>query len=284
MTTTTAARRGEAMRLGLKALPTLLRIGFAEALAYRAEMLVWILTTTMPLVSMALWTTAAAGQQLGPPGERFGSAEFVTYFLLTLLVRLITSSWVLWQLTEDIRTGALSQKLLRPVHPLFFYTTEQLAALPLRGTLVMPLAVGLLVWQSRGQLTHDPRLLGAFLLSLPGAWALNFMSMAIIGLLAFYIDSALGLFYLWTGLYVLFSGYMLPLALLPGWFRTLSEVLHFRFMLDLPVRLLMGGEGGGGGLQVARLLLLEYAYVALLTLGMALLWRRGLRRFAAFGA
>ena len=96
---------------GLKAYPTLLRIGFAEAIAYRAELLVWMLTTTMPLVSMALWSSAAAGQRLGP--ERMGQAELVGYFTLTLLVRLITSSWVLWQLTEEIRSGTLApQKLI----------------------------------------------------------------------------------------------------------------------------------------------------------------------------
>ena len=39
---------------GGRAFPTLLKIGFAEALAYRAEMLVWMLTSTMPLVSITL--------------------------------------------------------------------------------------------------------------------------------------------------------------------------------------------------------------------------------------
>jgi ABC-2 type transport system permease protein len=37
-----------------------LRIGFAEMVAYRAEFLVWILTTNMPLVMMALWSAVAA--------------------------------------------------------------------------------------------------------------------------------------------------------------------------------------------------------------------------------
>ena len=44
----------------LRALPTLLRIGVAETVAYRAEFLVWILTTTLPLVMLGLWTSVAA--------------------------------------------------------------------------------------------------------------------------------------------------------------------------------------------------------------------------------
>jgi ABC-2 type transport system permease protein len=35
--------------------PQLLRTGFAEAVAYRAEFVVWMMTTTLPLVMLALW-------------------------------------------------------------------------------------------------------------------------------------------------------------------------------------------------------------------------------------
>ena len=40
-----------ALARAARAYPTLLRVGFAEAVAYRAEMLVWMLATTMPLES-----------------------------------------------------------------------------------------------------------------------------------------------------------------------------------------------------------------------------------------
>ena len=48
------------LRAALRASPTLLRVGFAEAIAYRAEMIVWVLATTMPLVMLALWTSVAS--------------------------------------------------------------------------------------------------------------------------------------------------------------------------------------------------------------------------------
>ena len=43
----------------LRAMPTLMRVGLAEAMAYRAELLVWVLTTTMPLVMLPLWQAVA---------------------------------------------------------------------------------------------------------------------------------------------------------------------------------------------------------------------------------
>ena len=53
----------------LRAIPTLLKIGFLEAVAYRAEMLVWVFATTMPLRSCEMGpdTTAhALAQALSP--------------------------------------------------------------------------------------------------------------------------------------------------------------------------------------------------------------------------
>ncbi|NRD47887.1 ABC transporter permease, partial [Corallococcus exiguus] len=47
------------LRTALKALPTMLRIGFSEAVAYRAEMIIWVLATTMPLIMLALWSAVA---------------------------------------------------------------------------------------------------------------------------------------------------------------------------------------------------------------------------------
>ena len=43
----------------LRATPTLVRVGFARTIAYRAEMTIWILTALMPLVMLALWNAVA---------------------------------------------------------------------------------------------------------------------------------------------------------------------------------------------------------------------------------
>ena len=61
----------------LRASPTLLRVGFSEAVAYRAEFLVWLLSTNMPLVMLALWSAVARD---GPVG-RFRQADFAAYYL-----------------------------------------------------------------------------------------------------------------------------------------------------------------------------------------------------------
>ena len=59
---------------------------------------------------------------------RFGSKEFVAYFLATLVVRQLTGTWLIWEMNQDIRSGALSQRLLKPIHPLLVYSAQGLGA------------------------------------------------------------------------------------------------------------------------------------------------------------
>jgi ABC-2 type transport system permease protein len=135
----------------LRAYPTLLRVGFADALAYRAQMIIWMLTTTMPLVSLALWSAVSRETPLG----RFGPTEFVAYFLAALVVRQITGSWLIWELNYEIRQGTLSQRLLKPIHPLWVYSASNLAAMPLRAGLCLPIVVIAVFYAN---FTRDPTL------------------------------------------------------------------------------------------------------------------------------
>jgi ABC-2 type transport system permease protein len=237
-------RPGAAVEIArvVRAFPTLLRIGVAEVVAYRAEFLVWILTTNMPLVMLALWHAVAAD---GPVG-RFDQTQFTAYYLGVLAVRLATSNWMAWQMSMEIRDGTLSTKLLRPIHPLFGYAADHLSAIPMRILVVSPIVVALFVTSWDRLARHDPSLVLVLAASLIGAWLLVFFSMVLLGAIAFYVDSAMGPFELWIGVHAIFSGYLIPLEVLPGWVRGAAGVLPFRFMLAFPVETLVGSAVARG--------------------------------------
>jgi ABC-2 type transport system permease protein len=260
----------------MKVFPTLMRVGVAEVVAYRAEFLVWILTTNMPLVMLALWHAVAAN---GPVG-RFDQAQFTAYYLGVLVVRLATSNWMAWQMSMEIRDGTLSAKLLRPIHPIYSYAADHLSAVPMRIAVVSPIVVALIATSWHRLLRHDPRLLMILAASIVGAWLLMFFSMVLLGAVAFYVDSAMGVFELWIGLHGLFSGYMIPLEVLPAWANKVIGVLPFRFMLAYPVETLVGLLSPA---QALRQLGAQWLYVALIGVAALRVWRAGVRRFAAFG-
>jgi ABC-2 type transport system permease protein len=180
----------------------------------------------------------------------------------------------------EIRQGTLAFRLLRPIHPLVSYAAENLAAVPLRILLALPIA-GVLLWTVGGdRITRDPVLLALLPVSIAGAWLITFLAMAIIGSLAFRIDSAGAVFELWLGLFGIFSGYLVPIELYPGWMTALSRLLPFRYMLGFPVEAIVGMTSREAALLE---LAFQWGWVAVLFLGARAAFSLGLRRFAAFG-
>jgi ABC-2 type transport system permease protein len=259
----------------VRAYPTLLRVGLASAIAYRAEFLVWMLSMTMPLVMLALMSAVAREGPLG----RFEGNDFTAYYLTTFVVRQLSGAWVLWELVREIREGQLALRLLRPVHPLAAHAAESLASVPLRLVLVSPVAVVLVVVAGR-ELSHDPVIILAFFASVAGAWVLNFSVAALIGTLALYLESSLAIWELWLGGFMLLSGYLVPLELFPAWVERIARVLPFAYQQAVPVEMLTRAQGRGAAL---RLLGLQWLYGAVAVTALLLFWRRAVRRFAAFG-
>jgi ABC-2 type transport system permease protein len=260
----------------LRAMPGLLRVGFVGALAYRAEFLVWVLAYSMPVIMMALWTAVAREAPVG----RFGEREFQAYFLATLVVRLSTGAWVVWDINSEVRLGTLQRRLLWPIHALVTYLAENLSALPMRMLVALPITVISLCFLSLEALTGDPIQLAIVPLSLLGAFFIGFFVMAVIGTLSLWWESSMALYDLWLGLYTVLSGYVMPLELFPPGARQVVDCLPFRQMLAFPVENVLGLIDRQRAL---RELGLQWAYVALFGLLAHRVWRAGIRRFAAFG-
>ncbi len=260
----------------LRALPTLMRVGFAEAVAYRAEMLVWVLSTTMPLIMLGLWSAVAADAPVG----RFDQRDFLAYFLATFIVRQLTGAWVAWQMSFEVRTGTLSMRLLRPLHPMVSYAVENVAALPLRLVVALPVALLALVLLGTKSLPHSPLVWLVWGVAVLGGWLITFLANAVIGCLALWTGSSIKVMDVWLVAFMVFSGYLVPVELFPGGLRTLVSWLPFRYQIGFPVEVMTGAYSLQGALVM---LAKQWAFVVGLFVLAMLVWRRGLRRFAAYG-
>jgi ABC-2 type transport system permease protein len=113
----------------------MLRVGLAEMVAYRSELVIWILTSSAALFMLLVWDgVAAVGAVKG-----YDQPAFARYFTAGLVVRQLTSAWVVWELNQQIRTGGLSPALLKPLHPLLYRAAENLVAIPFRIAVLVPL-------------------------------------------------------------------------------------------------------------------------------------------------
>lgn len=260
----------------LRAMPTLVRVGLAEAMAYRAELLIWVLTTTMPLVMLPLWQAVA---ETGPV-RGFTSDDFLAYFLATFMVRQVTSAWASWTINYEVKNGTLALRLMRPIHPFWAYAIENLAALPLRLAVAGPIALAALIITSHAELTRSPAMIAIVLVALVGAWAITFLAHVAVGTLSLWTQSSIKIMDVWTAGFFVFSGYLVPIALFPDWIAWLPDWLPFRYQLGFPVEALTSRLTLE---QALAMLGRQWAFVAALGMLCVVLWNRGLRRFQAHG-
>lgn len=264
------------LRNSVRAFPALLRTGVAEAVAYRAEMIIWVLSTTMPFVMLALWSAVAAEAPVG----RFDQPSFVAYFLAAFIVRQMTGSWAAWEMNYEVRSGKLAQRLMRPVHPLVTYAAENVGVFPLRLVVCAPVFIALLVIVGPEHVPQGVVMWGIALLALIGGWMVNLMVNFAIGSLSLYMESSLKVLDVWFTLFMAFSGYIVPIELFPEGLRAVLDWLPFRYQIGFPVEVMTNGIGLERALT---LLAVQWGWVVALFGLTALLWTRGLSKFSAYG-
>ena len=252
------------------------RFGMAEAMAYRASMFVWILATCFPLVSLALWSHLAEDGAIGG----YDQAGFVSYFVAAFMIRQLTSAWVCWDLTRQIRLGELDAMLLRPAHPVLHHMMSNFAALPMRALMALPLGVGVLVIAGGG----DPVAWGDVLRTLPTlalAWGIVFLCQLTVACLAFWLTSATSLYEAWLALHLVLSGYLLPTSLFPERFAEVIRALPFHAALGFPVEALTGRLSHAAYVEGLGL---QCVWVVCFGVLASLCWRRGVVRYGSVGA
>jgi len=113
-----------------------------------------------------------------------------------------------------------------------------------------------------------------------GAWLLIFFTMVLLGSLAFFLESSLGVFEMWLALHSILSGYLVPLELLPAWVARIARVSPFDSMLAFPLETLIGMRDVRAA---AAGLAQQWVYLAVMGVAGLTVWRRGVRRYVAFG-
>jgi len=117
-------------------------------------------------------------------------------------------------------------------------------------------------------------------LAVCGGWLITFLVNVAIGTLSMFMESSNKLMDVWMAAFMVFSGYLIPVELFPSRLRAIADFLPFRYQMGLPVEIFTSRHAEPYALS---LLGRQWLWVLLLSVLVHLLWRRGLRRFAAYG-
>lgn len=247
-------------------------------LQYRVALIIWLIGLVLqPIIYLVVWSTVAAssGGQVG--GYR--RSDFAAYFIVLMIVNHLTFSWVIYGMDARIRQGAFSPLLLRPVHPIHADISENLTYKLLTLVVMIPATV-VLVLVFKPTLHPTPWAVAAFVPALLLAFVLRFLLEWTVSMVAFWVSRMTAIDQMYYVAILFLSGQVAPLSLFPFPVRIVASALPFRWMVSFPVELLLGRLSLAATLQGFAI---QAGWIAVISGGFTVLWRRGVARYSAVG-
>lgn len=253
-------------------------MGVQNQFQYRASVFFQLLGFLIePVVYLVVWRTVA--EAAGTVGG-YDAEAFTAYYIVWTLVRnmnlaLTPYVWDWW-----IQRGRVSDALLKPVH-IFHRQLAVFGGFKVVWILLwVPIAVGLVV-AFRPNLSPSLGEVVAFLVAIWLGYVVRFSVLFVLGLISFWTTRAAALFETVVAAELLLSGRLVPLSVMPDWVEAVAGWLPFKWTFQYPIEVLIGRLSTS---EILFGLVAQTAWIGLLGAGIALVWRRAIRRYTAVGA
>jgi len=263
----------------------ILRTCIEERLMYRADFALATLFRFLPIVTQIfLWGaifavgTSQAHTEIGG----YTYYDMVAYYLLTMVGRAFSSMPGLASgIAAQVRDGSIKKFLTQPIDMLGYLFWHRVAhKLVYYGVAIGPFA--LVFWLCRGYFPPIPDAITclAFAATLIMAFLLGFLIESLLGLIAFWFLEVSSLLFIYMMLNYFLSGHMIPLDFLPESFQFVVSLSPFKYLAYTPAAIWLGKYQQS---ELGYLLLIEFAWVVALLIANRIAFRRGVKRYSAFG-
>lgn len=262
----------------MRKLIRLAALTFSELLQYRLDMTLWILSEAIvPLIALAIWYRVASSNP-----STFSPQDALTYYLLVMFTSISTSAWNGYFLATQILNGELAQYLTRPLSIFWRHIFSNIAEKFLKFLIPLPIfiAVVFIFPQTFSPALYSWKHFGLYIVSLLLAATLAFVLDMNLGSLAFWLEEVHQIRAFRYLLEEVASGVLVPFALMPAAIATALSFLPFRYIISVPVEIMMGRLEGLSALQFIGY---QIGWVILFIALLSFLWKRGLRRYAIPG-
>jgi ABC-2 type transport system permease protein len=232
--------------------------------------------TTILYIFMALWKTTFANA---------GTNNFAGYTLNEIIWYLAFAECVMMSsprvtplIDEDVRTGSIAVQLVRPLSYPLYRLASNFGEQVVRFAVTAVAAGAIALFYAGVPEDFGTGLLFATLV-LPVAFVLDFLGYLLVGLGAFWFEDTTGLALIYSRLTMIAGGMLMPLELFPDHFQVVLRSLPFAYIVNGPARLFVHPDASA----LTMVLLNQLVWIAILTLAVALVFKKALRRIALNG-
>jgi ABC-2 type transport system permease protein len=255
----------------------LFAIYFQDGLAYRAQGFIWVLTDVVTAFIMPqVWMAAGRGSSIAG----YTSSDFVVYYLCMLLLTSFITSHFMWDISTEIKDGAFSTHLIRPIPYMQFMLVRNFSWRIIRFSLFVPWCL-LFFWMYSSQITDARFFFGwEFWASVALGHLVSVTTVVALSMIALFTEEAQAIFELYYVPAMFLSGVLFPISVLPDWARAIASWLPYYYTVGAPTEILIGRVPPG---EIHRIILMQVGWIAAALVLYTLLKRAGLKRYTGVG-
>lgn len=258
----------------MRAYRSLFLMSVKRSFAYRLNtVLGWVGGAAYLVASLAVWR--ALLDQGSIAGYDWPAMK--AYLLIGWATGSIGNVMGDWRMADRILQGEVATDLTKPIDYQGARFAEHLGMLIVEMCAIA-VAVGVVVIFTGGVPLPAswPLFLLSFLLVIPLKFVISYLTCMI----CFWTSNFMGIAWTKNGLVLLFSGGLVPLAMLPVWISAPAAVLPFAGITATPAALYLGQATG---VQAAQLLAVQVFWVVALWFAARFAWRGALRALTVHG-
>src|ERR1017187_1049569 len=260
-----------------------INVGIQNNLTYRFNFLARAVFGLIPLIAMLyVWKKIYAGKATGATVGPYSLGEMISYYLLTTVVDALTVvNEDDWQIAADIKDGNISKFMLKPIDYLWFRLCLFLSGrVTYLAVALTPLAIFILYLHQYFVLPPSWTAFSCFLLSTVLTALLQFFMSYAMAMLAFWMLEVSTFIFILYAFEYLASGHLFPLDILPPVLKQILFLTPFPYQMYFPISIYLGKVVGA---EMWRGLLIQFLWVIVTYAFARFMWRRGIKRYSAFG-
>lgn len=246
---------------------------------FRGALFVWFLVELLSLVSSVfIWLAIFRSQQTVGGYDQQG---MILYYLLVPIIGSISSIYISEILPEKIKLGEISAELVKPYGIAIGYFAKSLGTKLTQLSIKAPIYLIILYainQYARIALSLNSVLFGLILACF--SLLLHFLIDFCISCVAFWSDDVWYLSHLKFILLMVFGGLTFPLDLLPTQLASIFNLLPFKYIYYVPVKVATGSIGLNELADEFGLFCFWLLVFAVLS---DFLWKKGVKRYGAYG-
>ncbi len=253
-------------------------IGIKTSLAFRAEMLLWGIIDSVPLIGiLILWyNVVPSGSSL----NGYTQNSILTYYVVGFIFRQLSGAHFEDYIINEIKKGTFSTYLLKPISVKLFFSCGEIAwRFMTLITSVLPVTAIIAIFSPHTIPLPSATTLVISLIFIFLAFVMENIYSLMVGAMGFIFENAKSFMHFRWIVGMIFSGILIPFELMPPALKQLSLFLPFRYRLYTPVEFYLHPDLSFAFTQIAIAIIWIFVLAQILNF----VWDRAVKNYTAVG-